>query len=52
MNMKKKNSPDRQVQRTQQLLLNALIDLIVEKGYEKITVQDIIDRANVGRTTF
>jgi len=50
--MKKKNSPDRQIQRTQQLLLNALIDLIIEKGYEKITVQNIIDRANVGRTTF
>jgi AcrR family transcriptional regulator len=50
--MKKKTSPDRQIQRTQQFLLNALIDLIIEKGYEKITVQDIIDRANVGRTTF
>jgi len=50
--MKKKTPPDRQIQRTQQSLLNALIDLIVEKGYEKITVQDIIDRANVGRTTF
>jgi AcrR family transcriptional regulator len=51
-NMKKKTLPDRQIQRTQQFLLNALIDLIIEKGYEKITVQDIIDRANVGRTTF
>ncbi len=50
--MKKKTSPDRQIQRTQQFLLNALIELILEKGYEKITVQDIIDRANVGRTTF
>ncbi len=50
--MKKKTSPDRQIQRTRQSLLNALIDLIVEKGYEKVTVQDIIDRANVGRTTF
>lgn len=50
--MKKKTPPDRQIERTRQFLLNALIDLIVEKGYEKITVQDIIDRANVGRTTF
>ncbi|HSO10921.1 MAG TPA: TetR/AcrR family transcriptional regulator [Anaerolineales bacterium] len=50
--MKKKTSPDRQVQRTRQFLLNALVDLTVEKGYEKVTVQDIIDRANVGRTTF
>ena len=50
--MKKKTSPDRRIQRTRQLLLNALIALILEKGYETITVQDIIDRANVGRSTF
>jgi AcrR family transcriptional regulator len=50
--MKKNTPPNRQVERTRQFLLNALIDLIVEKGYEKVTVQDIIDRANVGRTTF
>ena len=49
----KKNPPvDRRVQRTRQLLLDALIKLILEKGYEAITVQDIIDRANVGRSTF
>ena len=28
------------------------MELIVEKGYESITVQDITDRANVARTTF
>jgi AcrR family transcriptional regulator len=50
--MKKKTSPDRRIQRTRQLLLNSLIELILEKGYETITVQDIIDRANVGRSTF
>jgi AcrR family transcriptional regulator len=44
--------PDRRVQRTQQQLRDALIALILEKGYEAITVQDIIDRANVGRSTF
>lgn len=43
---------DRRVQRTQQLLGNALVDLILDKGYKKITVQEIIDRANVGRSTF
>ena len=43
---------DRRIQRTRQLLLNALVQLILEKDYEAITVQDIIDRANVGRSTF
>jgi AcrR family transcriptional regulator len=43
---------DRRVQRTQQLLQSALIALIQERGYEALSVQDIIDRANVGRSTF
>lgn len=43
---------DRRVQRTRRLLNQALVSLIVEKGYEAITVQDIIDRANLGRSTF
>lgn len=43
---------DRRVQRTRGRLQKALIELIDECGYEAITVQDIVDRANVGRTTF
>lgn len=43
---------DRRVQRTQQLLRTALVSLIEEKGFEALTVQHIIDRANVGRATF
>ena len=51
--MPKKVKPeDRRIQRTRQSLQNALSDLILEKGYEKVTVQDVIDRANVGRSTF
>ncbi|HEU5239855.1 MAG TPA: TetR/AcrR family transcriptional regulator [Pyrinomonadaceae bacterium] len=43
---------DRRIDRTQQLLRGALFSLIREKGFEALTVQDIIDRANVGRATF
>jgi len=43
---------DRRVQRTQQLLRTAVVSLIEENGFESLTVQDIIDRANVGRATF
>ena len=47
-----KKKTDRRVERTRQLLRDALVSLILEKGYQRITVQDIIDRANVGRSTF
>lgn len=47
-----KAAPDRRTQRTRQTLSHALIDLIQEKRYAAITVQDICDRANVGRSTF
>lgn len=43
---------DRRSQRTRHLLSEALVELIREKGYNSITVSDIIDRANVGRSTF
>jgi AcrR family transcriptional regulator len=43
---------DRRVQRTQQSVRRALFELIQERGFEAISVQDIIDRANVGRATF
>jgi AcrR family transcriptional regulator len=47
-----KEKVDRRVRRTRELLRNALIAMILEKGYEHVTVQDIIDRADVGRSTF
>jgi AcrR family transcriptional regulator len=43
---------DRRVRRTRRILIEALIQLILEKGYSRITVQDILDRADVGRSTF
>jgi len=43
---------DRRARRTRQLLQRALIELIGERRYDAITIQDIADRADVGRTTF
>jgi AcrR family transcriptional regulator len=43
---------DRRIQRTRLALHRALISLMVEKGYEAVTVRDVIDRADVGRSTF
>jgi AcrR family transcriptional regulator len=43
---------DRRSQRTRHLLSAALVELIREKDYSAITVSDIIERANVGRSTF
>lgn len=43
---------DRRSQRTRQLLSEALVALIREKDYNTITVSDIIERANIGRSTF
>jgi AcrR family transcriptional regulator len=44
--------PDRRVKRTRQLLTDALINLMVEQGYDQVTVQQILDRAGIGRSTF
>jgi AcrR family transcriptional regulator len=48
--MNEKN--DRRSQRTRHLLSAALVELIRENDYNSITVNDIIERANVGRSTF
>jgi AcrR family transcriptional regulator len=50
--MMKITKQDRRSQRTRQLLIAALIELMQEKQFDAITVQDILERANVGRSTF
>ena len=47
-----KRATDRRTQKTQNLLHEALAALIREKSYDSIVVKEILDRANVGRSTF
>lgn len=43
---------DPRVKRTRQLLQQALMELMAEKSFQAITVQDIAERATVNRVTF
>lgn len=47
--MAKTEKQDRRVRRTERNLRAALHFLIMEKSYDGVTVQDIADRADVGR---
>jgi len=46
------NLNDRRSQRTRQALRRALLELIKEKGFEALSVEEITERANLGRATF
>lgn len=46
------NEADPRVKRTRKLLQQAFMELIGERGFRDITVQDIADRATVNRATF
>ncbi|MFD4789630.1 TetR/AcrR family transcriptional regulator [Streptomyces sp. NPDC058459] len=50
--MRAADRSDRRVRRTRSALMNALKELIREKRYESITVADLLERADVGRSTF
>jgi AcrR family transcriptional regulator len=43
---------DRRVARTRAMLQHAHLSLMVERGYDAVTVEEICARANVGRSTF
>lgn len=43
---------DRRARRTRRVLKDALLALVLEKGYDAVTVEDITQRADLGRTTF
>jgi AcrR family transcriptional regulator len=52
MGTKAPNVDDRRVQRTRRLLHEAFISLILERGYDAVTIRDVVERAGVGRSTF
>ncbi|MFE5025037.1 TetR/AcrR family transcriptional regulator [Streptomyces sp. NPDC056656] len=43
---------DRRTRRTRRALSTALVDLVLERGFSQLTVEDITERADVGRATF
>ena len=45
-------SEDLRVQRTHKLILDALIELTIEKGFSSVTISDITKRAKINRATF
>ena len=49
---KTKQRVDRRVRRTQRGLREALISLILERGWDAVTVRDVCEAADVGRSTF
>jgi hypothetical protein len=48
----KQQKADRRSQRTYRLVSSAFAELMVEKPYEEILVQDILDRADMGSRHF
>ncbi len=52
MNYSPPSRHERRRQQTRKLLIQAAIDLVLEKGYDAISIQDITDRADLGRGTF
>jgi len=49
---RKARKTDRRVRRTRDVLGDALVKLMHEKPFEEITVQHVLDRAGVSRSTF
>jgi len=45
-------SNDRRSQRTRTAVRQAMLELITERGWDAVAVQDICERADIGRSTF
>jgi AcrR family transcriptional regulator len=44
--------PDRRMERTRSTRTSAFVELLLTRGYEGLSVEDIVGRANIGRSTF
>src|SRR5713101_7643435 len=49
---KQRRQPDQRIRRAGERLCSALVALIQEKPIDDVTVQEVLDRASVGRSTF
>ncbi len=52
MNNRATHHKDRRVQRTREALFGAFMALVLERDYSRITVEDVLNRAGVSRSTF
>src|SRR6202795_3394319 len=50
--IRRRREPDKRARRTHEHLGMALLQLMVEKPIDEVTVQEVLDRASVGRSTF
>ena len=49
---RRRRKPDERIRRTHERLGSALLTLILERPIDEVTVQQVLDRASVGRSTF
>jgi AcrR family transcriptional regulator len=52
MNTPSPSRHERRRQQTRKLLIQTAVQLVLEKGYDAVSIQDITDRADLGRGTF
>jgi AcrR family transcriptional regulator len=52
VNLMKAVKPDRRTERSRQALMSAFVQILLDEGYESVSVERVAERANVGRSTF
>ena len=50
--IRQRRKPDKRTRRTHERLGMALLELMLKKPIDEVTVQEVLDRASVGRSTF